>query len=233
MAEPSTRPYGSDRERQLAHLASSVSHHVINAYSAIVSNAEILRYNNAEENAASLETLTGVIVNAAQQASGVSRRLIDFTRPSTKPLSASVDPMEILRESVDALNADWHGRVDWSITAGPRREMLGDREQLGAMFSYLLLNAVEALTGSGGLVTVRSMVEKNDWATILIEDNGQGMDTTTQERATEPFFSTKVGHLGIGLCLANSIWRRHAGTLAIWSQPDRGSRIRLTYGFRD
>ena len=233
MPETSSHPYGPDRERQLAHLASSVGHHVINAYSAIVSNAEILRYNTVEENSANLGSLTDVIINAAFQASAVARRMIDFTRPSTMPIDAVVDPMEIVRAAVEAQAPSTRGRVEWAVRPGPPREMPGDREQLEAMFSYLLLNAVEALPISGGTVTVRSMNERNDWATILIEDDGQGMDASVQERAIEPFFTTKAGHIGIGLCLANSIWRRHAGAFAIWSQPDRGTRIRLTYGLRD
>ena len=56
------------------------------------------------------------------------------------------------------------------------------------------------------------------------------MDDQVQERALEPFFSTKPGHLGIGLCLANSIWRRHGGTLSIRSSPGRGTVVQLAYG---
>ena len=53
------------------------------------------------------------------------------------------------------------------------------------------------------------------------------MDLATRERALEPFFSTKPGHLGIGLSIANAIWRRHHGTFAIQSQPGAGAQIRL------
>jgi two-component system, NtrC family, sensor kinase len=53
------------------------------------------------------------------------------------------------------------------------------------------------------------------------------MEETDLVRATEPFFSTKPGHPGIGLSIANGIWRRHRGTLSIRSRPDEGTLIRL------
>jgi two-component system, NtrC family, sensor kinase len=55
------------------------------------------------------------------------------------------------------------------------------------------------------------------------------MDVMIQEQALDPFFSTKPGHLGIGLCLANSIWRRHGGTLSIHSRPGKGTTLKMTY----
>ena len=53
------------------------------------------------------------------------------------------------------------------------------------------------------------------------------MDSETQVRAVEPFFSTKPGHLGVGLSIANGIWRRHRGTLSIRTQPGEGTSARL------
>ena len=46
-------------------------------------------------------------------------------------------------------------------------------------------------------------------------------------QAVEPFFSTKPSHLGVGLSIANGIWRRHRGTLSIRSQPGEGTAVRL------
>ena len=42
-------------------------------------------------------------------------------------------------------------------------------------------------------------------------------------RATEPFFSTKPDHAGVGLTIAQGIWRRHRGSLSIESQPGQGT----------
>lgn len=43
----------------------------------------------------------------------------------------------------------------------------------------------------------------------------------------EPFFTTKKGRLGIGLSIANGIWRRHRGTLALLTRPGEGVTVRM------
>jgi two-component system sensor histidine kinase HydH len=53
------------------------------------------------------------------------------------------------------------------------------------------------------------------------------MPQAEKERAMEPFYTTKNGHLGVGLSIANGIWRRHHGTVEIVTRPDEGSILRL------
>ena len=228
MADSTSINYGPDRERQLAHLASSVGHHVINSFSAVVSNAEIIKLSSSSGHDHELTETADVIVNVSVRASGIARRLIDFTRPSTQPLEQRVDLVEVLRDVVDRL-AEANPRVSWMMECDIVSSIAGDPDQLRAMFGYLLLNAIEALKPSGGLVTIRSHFEEPEWTSLVIEDDGMGMDANVQEQALDPFFSTKPGRLGIGLCLANSIWRRHGGTLSIRSRPGQGTSLRLTY----
>ncbi|MEW4567890.1 HAMP domain-containing sensor histidine kinase [Tautonia sp. JC769] len=230
MRENIPTPYGPDRERQLAHLASSVGHHLINAFSAVVSNAEILKLPSPSDSHADpeLAETVDVIVNVSVKASGVARRLIDFTRPSTQPLEQPVDPVQILREVMSEFSPSYP-EVSWVCECQSVATLPGDPAQLRSMFAYLLLNAIEALRPTGGQISVRSQFEEPEWTSLIIEDNGLGMDAMIQEQALDPFFSTKPGRLGIGLCLANSIWRRHGGTLSIRSKPGQGTVLRMSY----
>lgn len=228
MADSTFPNSGHERERQLAHLASSVGHHVINAFSAVVSNAEILKLSGPAIDETELAETVDVIVNVSVKASGVARRLIDFARPSTHPLDHQVNFSLLITHVVGELS-DAYPHVAWTIDLRDDARLVGDPEQLQSMFGYLLLNAIEALPLSHGEIIIRSFVEDPEWSSILIEDNGLGMDALIQEQALDPFFSTKPGHLGIGLCLANSIWRRHGGTLSILSRPGKGTTLRMTY----
>ena len=47
---------------------------------------------------------------------------------------------------------------------------------------------------------------------------------------TEPFFTTKPDRDGVGLTIAQGIWRRHRGALSIDSRPGQGTTIRLSIG---
>src|SRR5262249_30803409 len=70
----------------LPHLSAAVSHHIINAFGAIVSNAELLRLKPQVETDGSAG-LADTIVQTALDASSLARRFIDFTRSFT-----SVEP---------------------------------------------------------------------------------------------------------------------------------------------
>ena len=65
------------------------------------------------------------------------------------------------------------------------------------------------------------------WVVLEIQDSGQGMTASVLERAVEPFFTTKPGQMGVGLSIANGIWRRHRGTLSLKSAPGEGTILRL------
>src|SRR5437763_2945785 len=104
-----------ERLNNLGHLSAGVGHHVINAFSAIVSNAELLRLNPPLASLADPAALADTIVRTALEASTVARRLIDFTRPVT-----SIDPDQAAFEpSTIALDRLAEEVVAEEQTAGP------------------------------------------------------------------------------------------------------------------
>lgn len=209
----------------LAHLSSSVGHHVINAFSAIVSNAEILRISNHSGHPIDQGVLTELIIRTSMEASTVARRLIELTRTITKPPPVPLDLVEIARsvceEPTDRLGVE----VRHDLLGSAPLE--GSEVELREMVRALVGNAVEAMGGGDSPVLVSSRHDERGWLSLEIHDSGPGMDEATLERALDPFFTTKAGHLGVGLCVANSIWRRHRGSLMIRSSPGRGTTITL------
>ncbi len=96
------------------------------------------------------------------------------------------------------------------------------------MLDLLVTNALEAMAGSvDKSISFSTSVDHRGWVMLEIRDSGRGMEPEVLERAVEPFFSTKSGQLGVGLSIANGIWRRHRGTLSLRSQPGEGTVVRL------
>lgn len=223
-----------ERLMNLGHLSSGVGHHVINAFSAIVSNAELLRLESPGGNFADPVALAEMIIKTALDASTVARRLIDYTRPVT---SIEPDRTTIFADtlSIDQLVGDVvileqsasHPRIRWETDLRPVPMIRGHSAQLRSMLNHLLVNAREAMPPAGGTVRLTTSTDARGWNVLEVRDSGLGMHTTTLERAVEPFFSTKPGHLGVGLSIANGIWRRHRGTLSIHSQTGEGTLVRL------
>ncbi len=74
---------------------------------------------------------------------------------------------------------------------------------------------------------LRLAKEKN-MLRIEIQDNGPGMDETTQSRIFEPFFTTKPSGVGTGLGLSVSyfiITQNHLGTIDVVSSLKKGSNF--------
>ncbi len=65
----------------------------------------------------------------------------------------------------------------------------------------------------------------NGFARVDIQDRGDGMSQYVREHAEDPFFSTKPGHLGLGLSQAYEALQSVGGHWRFESEPKRGTRV--------
>jgi two-component system, NtrC family, sensor kinase len=212
---------------ELGHLASGVGHHVINAFSAVVSNAEILRIRMGLADPPDPIALADAIIRTALEASAVARRLIDVTRPLTNIGTGEISLDALVADYVAVHSAKADPAVLWSATTTPVPPIIGHGEQIRALLDHLTTNSIESARAEGVEVHLATSVDNRGWVVLEVRDTARGMTPEVLERAVEPFFSTKAGHLGVGLSIANGIWRRHRGTLSVRSQPGDGTTIRL------
>ena len=212
----------------IGHLGSAVGHHVINAFTAIVSNVEMLRLRGLPPTPEELSQLIDDIVHVSLEASGVARRLIDFTRPLTTPHLTSIDLDALIRTFLDEKRLQLPTYVELRTEfQGGLVPIRAQAEHLLVMLDYLLTNAIESRAGRAVIVTFRTLTDQRGWVVLEVEDDGSGMSEAILKHAVEPFFSTKPSHAGVGLSIVNGIWRRQRGTMSIRSQPDEGTMIRL------
>jgi two-component system, sensor histidine kinase RegB len=92
----------------------------------------------------------------------------------------------------------------------------------------LVKNALDAVSVSGSRVEV-SVANEGEMVCFRVEDDGEGMEPSTVERALEPFFTTKEPGkgLGLGLFLVNFYAQSAGGSLRLSSQLGRGTRAEL------
>ncbi|WP_435005243.1 sensor histidine kinase [Tundrisphaera lichenicola] len=211
----------------LGHLASAVGHHVINAFSAVVSNAEILRLKMAMNPPVDPSVLANMIITTAMDAASVARRLIDYTRPITNIGDEYVELDRLVADFVDRKRNEKIAGISWSVDAAPIPPIRGQAAQIRSMLDEVVINALEAADGRPIEIAISTSLDARGWVALEIRDSGHGMEPEVLERAVEPFFTTKSGHIGVGLSIANGIWRRHKGTLSLRSAPGEGTTLRL------
>ncbi|MBD2256468.1 ATP-binding protein [Pseudanabaena sp. FACHB-2040] len=110
--------------------------------------------------------------------------------------------------------------------------------QLNQVFMNLISNAVDALDeahASGKLtapptITLHVTRLEGDWVSIVVKDNGPGIDSDIQAHIFESFFTTKALGKGTGLGLSIShqiVTQAHQGRLVCYSAPGEGTEFHI------
>ena len=107
-----------------------------------------------------------------------------------------------------------------------------DLQQLSHVFMNIIINAAEAMEGSG-VLRIATQTLPGDWIRVIIADTGPGIDPQVLPHIFDPFFSTKEtgkngkekggSGTGLGLIVAHRIVRNHQGRLDVANQEEGGA----------
>jgi signal transduction histidine kinase len=140
----------------------------------------------------------------------------------TPPKRELVDVNEIIGEMVllSRGEATRHGisiRTDLAV-ALPR--ITADRVQLQQVLMNLMLNAIEAMKETGGVLAIKSQADENGRVLVSVSDTGVGLPPDKADQIFNAFFTTKPQGSGMGLAISRSIVESHGGRL--WATPNDG-----------
>jgi signal transduction histidine kinase len=109
----------------------------------------------------------------------------------------------------------------------PEVEVIVD--QITQVLFNLTINAVDAMTAEGGVLTITTR-QQEEYIIIELADTGSGISEENQERIFEPFFSTKKEEdgTGLGLSISYGIARHHGGNLSFVSTAGQGATFTLS-----
>jgi signal transduction histidine kinase len=108
--------------------------------------------------------------------------------------------------------------------------IMGSEVLLTWALENLVKNALDALAGRGGTITIRAFRRDPGWITIQVKDTGPGVEPEIRERIFEPGVTSKEGGWGVGLSLTRRIVERiHDGRIELLRSNARGTvfQIRL------
>jgi two-component system NtrC family sensor kinase len=100
-----------------------------------------------------------------------------------------------------------------------------DPSQMQQVFMNMLINAAEAMDGSGRLKLAIRFDPMEKSIEMEFVDTGHGISEENMERIFDPFFTTKeVGHgTGLGLAISYGIVKEHNGTISVQSEVGKGT----------
>ena len=104
----------------------------------------------------------------------------------------------------------------------------GDYNKLKQVFINLLKNTIEAKKENNQLEVSVVIKSKRNKVTIIVKDNGIGMNEEILNKISEPFFTTKENGTGLGLAFSKEVIELHKGTFKISSIENKGTTITIT-----
>jgi signal transduction histidine kinase len=197
---------------------------------ALASPADVERYRDALADCVEETDRVLVMLNTLMDISEAESGTMQLQRDSVDIVAVVERAVELYKEVAEskdvALTLD---RETSAQGAGPSPAdttivVPGDRARLEQVAANLIDNAIK-YTPAGGRVVVS--VRRNADATLEVRDNGVGIRSDELPRIWDRLFrgdrSRAERGLGLGLSLVKAIVEAHGGSVAVDSEPGKGS----------
>ena len=216
----------SNRLAAWAEMARIIAHEIKNPLTPIRLSVEHLREVWRRGSGDFEAVLDECVTNVLRQTEELRRAASEFSDYARLPAPEirATDISRLAREAAAAYagapGVRWDLRIEGGLFAP------ADPRLLSRVFSNLLGNAVEALSGKPGEIRVIARRE-NGRAHLGVEDDGPGVVPEILPRLFDPYFSAKSGGTGLGLAIAKKIVEEHGGRIAAENRPEGGFRVRF------
>jgi signal transduction histidine kinase len=224
----------------VGQLTGGLAHDFNNLLAVIIGSLDVIDGELPADSAAS--EFADSAIAAALKGAELTRQLLAFSR--RQPL---IPQTLDLNQLLDGMGALWKRTLGESVEVRLRKApnlwtTLADSSQVESALLNLAINARDAMLG-GGLLTVETRnfrldresaihgqyVPAGDYATIAVNDTGQGIAAAVLPSVFEPFFTTKaVGKgSGLGLSMVYGFAKQSGGHVQIQSEVGVGTTVRL------
>lgn len=220
-----------NRISTLGELVASISHELKQPITAAMLTAATgLKWLKRDKpNVEEVSDALGHILDAGKRATEIIDRLRSLYKkapPKREPLVVN----EIISEMVVLLRAEANRYAVSMRTdlADNLPNVIVDRVQIQQVLVNLMLNGIEAMSETGGVLTVKSELREHGQFQISVNDTGPGLPHDKADQIFDAFFTTKPQGSGMGLAICKSIVESHGGRIWANGNGGRGATFHFT-----
>ena len=234
--------YQSQKMDAIGQFAGGIAHDFNNILTAILGFTEIGLMDNEDD------VMLKNIQSSSDRAANLVKKLLGFSRkqiiePQVLDIKYLIDDLE---KMLNRMIGD-----DISITKNYKNKLpliFADPGQIEQIIINLIVNARDAINLKTDLDIIKLItinlsqeifhttrkennfdVPSGSYVVISVSDTGIGMDSKTQKKIFEPFYTTKeVGKgTGLGLATVYGIIKQNKGYITVYSEPGIGTTFNI------
>ena len=225
--------YSSEHKQKkyMSDMMSDISHQFKTPLTAISLMTELLMEPGVSEEQR-LE-YAGKIDTQINKMTWLIRNLLTLSQLEAGVLEMKAEKV-VLKEMMDDISDSLSvlaevAEVELDCSVSDKIEIKADKHWLREAVSNIIKNCIEH-TAAGGFVKV-SAAQNNIYTSIVIDDNGKGIDKEHIPHIFERFYkagNSSPNSVGIGLAMAKQIINSHGGRIEVESEAGKGSKFIIT-----
>jgi two-component system sensor histidine kinase HydH len=222
----------SQRLASVGRLAAGIAHEIRNPLSSIKGFATYFKkkYENIPEN----QEIANIMIQEIDRLNRVIGQLLELARP----ISISRRPVilrELIQNSIKMVEQDAkEKRIILKTEISPCIEtILIDPDRINQVLLNLYLNAIDAMEGTGGVLSVSVNNRDDKFIDITVSDTGTGIIKEDIAHIFDPYFTRKASGTGLGLAIVYNIIEAHKGELGVLSEIGQGTEISISIPYSE
>ncbi|MFB5603121.1 MAG: sensor histidine kinase [Candidatus Nitrosomaritimum aestuariumsis] len=203
----------SEKLSAIGTMASRLAHDMKDPLSVITATFSILEHQLENQIDKSIKEKFTRINQATTDITRIIQDTLNFVRSSELEKSQS-SITKIMKNTLTNMNIPKSVKVIF-----PENDVIinCDSRKMGAVFSNIIINAIQAVKNSG---TINLKIEQNETKVFIkFEDSGPGIPKEILPKIFDPLFTSKEIGTGLGLGICKSIIEQHEGKISVLQNP--------------
>ena len=212
----------SEREQAWREMAKQVAHEIKNPLTPMRLTVQSFERKFNPEDPDLKQKLNDYTKTLIQQIDTMSSVASAFSNFASMPAqqNETLNVVEVVEFSLDIFNEEY------ILFESDEKEIITimDRTQLIRIITNLVKNAIQAIPEEQELKSILVVVKSvENYVTIIVKDNGIGIEQEYIEHVFEPKFTTKTSGMGLGLGIIKNIIENYKGTITFETEYGKGT----------